>query len=134
MSLLKRTLVIPFVGWIFLAASLVWAEERVNREIRPASHMSGTIIAPLETGKQILSSGDKIVVGLAGKFEVKPGDYLEIFQSLSRVSDESPDPSLRRIGLAIFIEKIDERRILCIIDRSAKEVSLGDWVFIVPSR
>jgi len=134
MPLLKRTWVIPFVGWICLAASLVWAEERVNREIRPASHMSGTIIAPLETGKQILSSGDKVVVGLAGKFEVKPGDYLEIFQSLSRESDESPDPSLRRIGLAVFLEKIDERRILCIIDRSAKEVSVGDWVFIVPSR
>jgi hypothetical protein len=134
MPLLKRTWVIPLIGWICLAASLTWAEERVNREIRPISNMSGTIISPLETGKQILSMGDKIVVGLAGKIEVKPGDHLEIFQSLSREPDESLDSSLRRIGMAVFLEKIDERRILCIIDYSVKEVSVGDWVFLVPSR
>jgi hypothetical protein len=134
MRLLKGTMIILFFGWISMVASLAWAQEKVNREIRPASQMSGTIIAPLESGKQILTAGDKFIVGLAKRFEVKPGDHLEIFHPFPLGKEESLDPFFQRVGLAVFLEKIDERRILCIIDHSAKEVAVGDWVFLVPSR
>lgn len=116
-----------------MGVSLAWAQEKVNREIRPASQMSGTIIAPLESGKQILTAGDKFIVGLVKKFEVKPGDHLEIFNQPSLGQKESPDPFFQRIGLAVFLEKIDAGRILCVIDHSVKEVSVGDWVYLLPA-
>jgi hypothetical protein len=134
MRLLKGTMILVFLGWIAMAASLARAQEKVNREIRPASQMSGIIIAPLESGKQILTAGDKFIVGLAKKFEVKPGDHLEIFNPPPGGQKESLDPFFQRIGLAVFLEKIGEKSILCIIDHSAKEVSVGDWVYLLPSR
>lgn len=134
MWLFKRSGVLLFISWFCLAASPAWTQEKAGREIRPASHLSGTIMAPLESGKQILSTGDKIVVLLVKKMEIKVGDHLEIFQPLAQGPKDSADPLFQRIGLAVFLEKIDEKRLLCIIDHSAREVSVGDWVYLLPSR
>jgi hypothetical protein len=134
MWLFKRSGILLFIGWFFMAPLPAWTQEKTNREIRPASHLSGTIVAPLESGKQILSTGDKIVVFLVKKMEIKIGDHIEIYQSLSRGQKDSPDPLFQRVGLAIFLEKIDEKSLLCIIDHSTKELTVGDRVFLVPSR
>jgi hypothetical protein len=135
MWVFKRSgVLLLLILWSCLAASAAWTQEKADRELRPASHLSGTIIAPLESGKLILSSGDKVLVFLVEKMRVKTGDHLEIFQPLSTGKNDLPDPLFRRVGLAVLLEKIDERSMVCIIDHSAKEITVGDRVFLVPSR
>jgi hypothetical protein len=108
--------------------------ENSRKEVLPASSMSGIIAGTFEPGKILLSSNDKIVIDLNKASGVKPGDQIELFQPLSPGSEIQDNTLYRKIGLGIIIEKIDERKVVCIIDSSTKEISVGDLVRVVNSR
>jgi hypothetical protein len=109
-----------------------WAQER--QEIRPTSRMSGTIVAPLDQGKQALSGGDKVLISLREDLPLKPGDFLEVFQPVDPTDKDAKDPLLKKIGLAVLLEKVKEKLYLCVIDASTREVSIGNQVLIVETR
>jgi hypothetical protein len=108
--------------------------ENSRKEVLPASSMSGIIAGTFEPGKILLSSNDKIVIDLNKASGVKPGDQIELFQPLSPGSEIQDNTLYRKIGLGIIIEKIDEKKVVCIIDSSTKEISVGDLVRVVDSR
>jgi len=93
--------------------------------------MSGIIKGTFEPRKLLLSSNDKIVIDLKKVYGMKPGDYVEIYQPLDPEKKEDDEALYRKIGLGIIIEKIDEKKAVCIIDSSIKEISVGDLVRVV---
>jgi hypothetical protein len=93
--------------------------------------MSGIIQGAFEPRKLLLSSNDKIVIDLNKAYGVKPGDQIELFQPLNPGSEIQDSTLYRKIGLGIIIERIDERKAVCIIDSSTKEISVGDLVRVV---
>jgi hypothetical protein len=102
-----------------------------QKEVLPAYSMSGIITGTFEHGKLLLSSNDKIVIDLNKDYGIKPGDQIELFQPLSPGSEIQDSTLYRKIGLGIIIEKIDEKKAVCIIDSSIKEISVGDLVRVV---
>ena len=96
--------------------------------------MSGIITGTFEPGKILLSSNDKIVIDLNKAYGIKPGDQIELFQPLSPGSEIRDNTLYRKIGLGIIIEKMDERKAVCIIDSSTNEISVGDLVRVVNPR
>jgi hypothetical protein len=112
---------------IFLgAAPRVWGN---SKELRPASQMNGWITAPLEEGKQALSSGDKVLIALEKPRSVKKGDKLEIFQPvISR--EEAPKNSLMtKVGRAVVLEISEQNILLCVIESSNREIGVGDRIY-----
>ena len=105
-----------------------------KKEVLPFYSMSGIIAETFEQGKILLSSNDKIIINLNKGYEMKPGDYLEIYQPLNPEGKKDDQALYRRVGLGIIVEKIDERHAVCIIDSSAKEISVGDLVRVVNPR
>jgi len=105
-----------------------------KKEVLPFYSMSGIIAGTFEQGKILLSSNDKIIINLNKGYEMKPGDYLEIYQPLNPEGKKDDQALYRRVGLGIIVEKIDERHAVCIIDSSAKEISVGDLVRVVNPR
>ncbi len=105
-----------------------------KKELLPAYSMSGIITGTFEQGKILLSSNDKIVIDLNKAYGIKPGDQIELFQPLSPGSEIQDNTLYRKIGLGIIIEKMDERKAVCIIDSSIKEISVGDLVRVVNPR
>jgi hypothetical protein len=108
--------------------------ENSKKEVLPASVMSGFISGTFEAGKLLLSSNDKIVVDLITTSGTKLGDGVEIYQPLDPEKKEGDGVLYRRIGLATIIEKIDEKKAVCIIDSSIREISVGDLVRVVNPR
>lgn len=105
-----------------------------KKELLPAFSMSGIIMGTFEPGKILLSSKDKIVIDLNKAYGIKPGDQIELFQPLSPGSEIQDNTLYRKIGLGIIIENIDEKKAVCIIDSSIKEISVGDLVRVVNPR
>lgn len=118
---------------LLIAAGLALADQG-SREVFPASSMSGTIVGTFERGKLLLASNDKITVTLIKAQETKPGDYLEIYQPLFPDIKDEENPLYKKVGLAIVLEKMDDKNVVCIIDSSMKEISLGDLVRFGASR
>ncbi len=108
--------------------------ENSKKEVLPASAMSGIIKGTFEPGKLLLSSNDKIVIDLEKVSGTKPGDYVEIYQPLDIEKKKDGEALYRKIGLGILIEKIDEKKAICIIDSSVKEISVGDLVRVINPR
>ena len=108
--------------------------DNLKKEILPAYTMSGIITGTFEPGKILLSSNDKIVIDFNKDYGVKPGDHIEVFQPLSPGSEIQDNTLYRKVGLGIILEKIDERKVVCIIDSSTKEISVGDLVRVVNPR
>jgi hypothetical protein len=119
--------------FILILISLAQAENS-KKEVLPASSMSGIIKGTFEPGKLLLSSNDKIIIELKEIYGTKPGDYVEIYQPLGPEEKEGGEALYRKIGLGIIIEKIDEKKAVCIIDSSQKEISVGDLVRVVNPR
>jgi len=119
--------------FILILISLAQAENS-KKEVLPASSMSGIIKGTFEPGKLLLSSNDKIIIELKEIYGTKPGDYVEIYQPLDPEEKEGGEALYRKIGLGIIIEKIDEKKAVCIIDSSQKEISVGDLVRVVNPR
>jgi hypothetical protein len=119
---------------VFFAATDLSRAENRSKEVLPADFMSGTITTPFESGKILLASNDKIIIEFKTDYGIKPGDYLEIFQTLTLNGQEDENGLYRKIGLGIVIEKIDPTHAVCIIDSSVKEVAVGDLVRVVHSR
>ena len=119
--------------FILILISLAQADNS-QRELLPAVSMSGIITGTFEHGKLLLSSNDKIVIDLNKDYGIKPGDQIELFQPLSPGSEIQDNTLYRKIGLGIIIEKIDEKKAVCIIDSSTKEISVGDLVRVVNPR
>ena len=119
--------------FILILVSLARAENG-RIEVLPGSSMSGIIKGSFEPGKLLLSSNDKIVIELNKVYGIKPGDQIEFFQPLSPGSEIQDNTLYRKIGLGIIIEKMDERKAVCIIDSSIKELSVGDLVRVVNPR
>ena len=67
-------------------------------------------------------------------YGTKLGDCVEIYQPLDPEKKEGDGALYRKIGLGIIIEKIDEKKAVCIIDSSTKEISVGDLVRVVNPR
>ena len=105
-----------------------------KKEVLPAYSMSGIIKGAFEPGKLLLSSNDKILIELREIYGTKPGDYVGIYQPLDPEEKEGGEALYRKIGLGIIIEKIDEKKAVCIIDSSLKEISVGDLVRVVNPR
>ena len=118
---------------ILILISLAQAENS-KKEVLPASSMSGIIKGTFEPGKLLLSSNDKIIIELKEIYGTKPGDYVEIYQPLDPEEKEGGEALYRKIGLGIIIEKIDEKKAVCIIDSSQKEISVGNLVRVVSPR
>jgi len=118
---------------ILILISLAQAENS-KKEVLPASSMSGIIKGTFEPGKLLLSSNDKIIIELKEIYGTKPGDYVEIYQPLDPKEKEGGEALYRKIGLGIIIEKIDEKKAVCIIDSSQKEISVGNLVRVVSPR
>jgi hypothetical protein len=126
---------VPILALILLIAGAGSAQATgSNKEVLPAQAMSGIVMEALETGKILLASNDKIMVVLKQDYGLKPGDALEIFQPLDPKKKEDDKALYKKIGLGIVIEKIDARNVLCIIESSSKEISLGDLVRVVVPR
>jgi len=120
---------------LFILILIIPAQADISKkEVLPAVSMSGIITGTFETGKLLLSSNDKIVIDLNKDYGIKPGDHIELFQPLSPGSEIQDNTLFRKIGLGIIIEKIDERKVVCIIDSSTKEISVGDLVRVVNPR
>jgi hypothetical protein len=119
--------------FILILISLAQAENS-KKEVLPAVSMSGIIAGTFEHGKLLLSSNDKIVIDFNKDYGVKPGDHIEVFQPLSPGSEIQDNTLYRKVGLGIILEKIDERKVVCIIDSSTKEISVGDLVRVVNPR
>ncbi len=119
--------------FILILISLAQAEDS-KKEVLPASSMSGIIKGTFEPGKLLLSSNDKIIIELKEIYGTKPGDYMEIYQPLDPEEKEGGEALYRKIGLGIIIKKIDEKKAVCIIDSSQKEISVGDLVRVVNPR
>jgi hypothetical protein len=105
-----------------------------KKEVLPFYSMSGIIAGTFEQGKILLSSNDKIIIDLNKGYEMKPGDYVEIYQPLNPEGKKDDQALYRKVGLGILIERIDERHAVCIIDSSVKEISVGDLVRVVNPR
>jgi len=118
------------VLFILILIGLAQADNS-QKEVLPAYAMSGIIKGTFEPGKLLLSSNDKIVIDLKKVYGTKPGDYVEIYQPLDPEKKEDDEALYRKIGLGIIIEKIDEKKAVCIIDSSIKEISVGDLVRVV---
>jgi hypothetical protein len=117
-----------FVVLVISFGSFSWGFG-ASQEIRQASQMAGTIVAPVEERKQALSSGDKIFATLDKTRPVKKGDTLEIFQkAFLRVEGKHVFPFVR-VGEITVLEIINERLLLCIIESSTKEIAVGDRIF-----
>jgi hypothetical protein len=115
---------------IFILVSLAQADNS-QKEVLPAYSMSGIIQGAFEPRKLLLSSNDKIVIDLKNVYGTKPGDYVEIYQPLDPEKKWDDEALYRKIGLGIIIEKMDEKKAVCIIDSSIKEISVGDLVRVV---
>jgi hypothetical protein len=100
-----------------------------SQEIRPASQMSGTIIAPQEERKQALSAGDKILVSLEKARPVKKGDMPEIFQPTSLPFEGKGDYPFMKVGQVIILEIITDRLLLGLIESSIREIAVGDRLY-----
>jgi hypothetical protein len=107
------------LSWVFGA----------SQEIRQASQMSGTIVAPVEERKQALSSGDKIFVSLDKTRPVRKGDTFEIFQQAFLGVEGKPVFPFVRVGEVTVLEIINERFLLCVIESSIKEIAIGDRIY-----
>jgi hypothetical protein len=119
--------------FILILISLAQAENS-KKEVLPASSMSGIIKGTFEPGKLLLSSNDKIVIDFKKAYGTKLGDYVEIYQPVDPEEKEGGEALYRKIGLGIIIEKIDEKKAVCIIDSSQKEISVGNLVRVVNPR
>jgi hypothetical protein len=119
--------------FVFILVSPAQADNS-NKEVLPASFMSGNIKGAFDSGKLLLSANDKIVIDLIKVYGTKPGDYVEIYQPLSLEKQEAEEALYRKIGLGIIIKKIDEKKAVVIIDSSIKEISIGDLVRVVNPR
>ena len=119
--------------FILILISLAQAENS-KKEVLPASSMSGIIKGTFEPGKLLLSSNDKIVIDFKKAYGTKLGDYVEIYQPVDPEEKEDGEAIYRKIGLGIIIEKIDEKKAVCIIDSSQKEISVGNLVRVVNPR
>jgi len=101
-----------------------------SQEIRTASQLAGTIVAPMEARKLALSSGDKIYVSLNNVRPVKKGDVLEIFQQTSLPADgQKKELYFAKVGQAVVLEIINERLLLCMIDSTKREIAVGDHIY-----
>lgn len=130
-----RTIKAMLPLFLFLiATSATGSGLEKSREIRPASQMTGTIIAPLDQGKLALSAGDKVLVIVEPDLRFKPGDFLEIFQPVAPRDAEPLDPLLKKVGLAVMLETVQEKLLLCVIDSSTREIAAGDRVYLAGSR
>ena len=116
--------------FILILISLAQADTS-KKEVLPASAMSGIISGTFEAGKLLLSSNDKIVIDFITTYGTKLGDSVEIYQPLDPEKKEGGATLFRRIGLALIIEKIDEKKAVCIIDSSIKEIAVGNLVRVV---
>jgi hypothetical protein len=119
--------------FVLILISLAQADNS-KKEVLPASVMSGFISGTFEAGKLLLSSNDKIVVDFITTPGTKLGDSVEIYQPLDPEKKEGEAALFRRIGLALIIEKIDEKKAVCIIDSSIKEIAVGNLVRVVAPR
>jgi hypothetical protein len=108
--------------------------DNLNKEILPAYTLSGSITGTFESGKILLSSNDKVLIELNQAYGNKPGDQVELFQPLSPGSEIQDNTLYKKVGLGIILERIDERKVVCIIDSSSKEISVGDLVRVVNPR
>lgn len=134
MSMLRHWIqIFSSLLFVLILISLAQADNN-KKEVLPASVMSGFISGTFEAGKLLLSSNDKIVVDFITTSGTKLGDSVEIYQPLDPEKKEGDGVLYRRIGLAIIIEKIDEKKAVCIIDSSSKEIAVGNWVRIVTPR
>ena len=116
------------VGLVIAWGSLTWVFGE-SQEIRQASQMSGTIVAPLEERKQALSSGDKIFVSLDKFRPVKKGDALEIYQQAFLSIERKLISPFTLAGQVTILEIINERLLLCVIESSTKEIAVGDRIY-----
>ena len=118
---------------LFLVLVIVWGSFTwvfgASQEIRQASQMSGTIVAPMEERKQALSSGDKIFVTLDKTRPVIKGATLEIFQQAFLGVEGKPVFPFVRVGEVTVLEIINERFLLCVIESSTKEIAVGDRIY-----
>ncbi len=117
------------LGWGWMARVL--AE---NPEIRSLEQFSGTVIAPLEERKQVLSSGDKVFIALDKTLPVKKGDLLEIFQPAPLVQEGKPLYLFIRAGQAMILETVQERLVLAVIETNTREIAVGDRVYFPMGR
>ena len=100
-----------------------------SQEIRQASQMSGTIVAPVEERKQALSSGDKIFVSLDKTRPINKGDILEIYQQAFLPIEKKLTSHFTWAGQGTILEIINERLLLCVIESSIKEIAVGDRLY-----
>lgn len=101
----------------------------VSQEIRHGSQLMGTILAPKEERKQVLSQGDVVFVGFEKTLPLKKGDLLDIFQEISLPLAQKGPLWFDKAGQVIILEIINERLILCVIELSTKEIAVGDKIY-----
>ena len=119
------------IGTIAIMSIVFWGGWALgaSKEIRPASQMNGWITAPLEEGKQALSTGDKVMVTLGKLRPVKKGDQLEIFQPIVTREESQKEGLMTRVGRGVVLEISDQGIILCVIESSIREIGVGDRIF-----
>jgi hypothetical protein len=100
------------------------------QEFRKAPDLQGVITGSVETGKLMLSAGDKIYVGLEKELSLKHGDAIAIFQVALLPEKEGQSPLFRRVGRGRLLEIIAPQLLLCIIDASEREIAVGDRVLV----
>lgn len=128
MILNKKVIFNLFLILISCLGSLSWAFG-ASQGIRQPSQLSGTIVSPVEERKQVLSFGDKIFVTLDTSRPVKKGDTLEIFQQADLMIDGKPAFPFVKAGEVVILEIINDRLLLCVIESSNKEITVGDRIY-----
>jgi hypothetical protein len=113
-------------GFFFLGSTLPLSAQEFRKDLE----LKGVITGSVETGKLMLSSGDKIYIGLEKELSLKHGDSIEIFQA-ALMPEKEGDPALfRRVGRGTLLEIIGSKLLLCIIDQSTQEIAVGDRVWV----
>jgi hypothetical protein len=121
-----RWLAVFLVGsFLFLTATLPLSAQ----EFRKASELKGVIVGSVETGKLLLSSGDKMYIGLDKELPLKQGDALEFFQVALLPEKEGEPPLFRRVGQGTLLEIVSPQLLVGIIDQSIREIAVEDRVF-----
>jgi|GEM_PF-3254619 hypothetical protein len=99
-------------------------------EMRPAAQMVGTIIAPQEERKLALAAGDKVFIALDKERSVRKGEVMEIYQPAPLISEGKADFHYVRTGELVVLEQVNDRLLLAVIERSTREIAVGDRIFI----
>ena len=113
---------------VLLVSGFTWPLSA--QEFRKDSELKGVITGSVETGKLMLSSGDKIYIGLEKELSLKHGDSIEIFQAALMPEKEGDPVLFRRVGRGTLLEIISSKLLLCIIDQSTQEIAVGDRVWV----